>query len=142
MVFAVSFELFLQCFNYRGPAGVRRAIVRQLFPVVERESEPDHWKIWYGEADWCTVSVQALQTDPTLIESLCAFRPCGDLRFWNAVLQIMQLGPVVLYFPGKAPPLVASDSVAEHLPNKMIEAMGKPCVVQSAHEILEIIKHA
>jgi hypothetical protein len=139
----MSFEIYLQCFERWKPAGVPLSSVRALFPVVEGESEPDYWKVWYEEFDWCNISVTLLSTDPALVEHLCAFRPCGDMRFWEAILAVMRLGPVVLYFPGNAPPLVASELAGQQLPRDMVEAMGhEPHIVQSAEEILEIIHNA
>jgi hypothetical protein len=76
------------------------------------------------------------------VESLCVFRPCGDLRLWDALLAILRLGPLALYFPGDTPPLMASESAGEHLPADMVQAMGRPRVVRSGREIVEIIKHA
>lgn len=56
-------------------------------------------------------------------------------------MAVMRLGPVVLYF-GDAPPLAANEITAEHMPEDMIEAMGRPRIVHSGQEILEVIKHA
>jgi hypothetical protein len=50
------------------------------------------------------------------------------------------LGPAVLYFPGDAPPLVASAAAGEQLPAGMVEALGWPRVVHSGQEIVEIIR--
>jgi hypothetical protein len=110
--------------------------------VVEEQSEPDYWRVRYDDLNSCDVSVTLLASDPTLLASLCVFRPCGDLRLWDALLAVMRLGPVVLYFPGDSPPLVASEAASEQLPADMVEAMGQPRVVRSAQEILEAIKHA
>ena len=37
---ALSFEVYVQCFDRGEPAGIPRASIRPLFPVVEAESEP------------------------------------------------------------------------------------------------------
>jgi hypothetical protein len=138
----MSFEVFLNCFERGEPAGIPRATIRPLFPVLDDESEPDDWKVWYDEENWCNVHVTGLPTDPSLIQGLCVYRPCGDLRFWQALVEIMRLGPITLYFPGDAPPLVASKCAGEQLPTEMVDVMGQPRVVQSAHEVLEIIRCA
>ena len=54
----------------------------------------------------------------------------------------MDLGNVVLYFPGDSPPLVRGESVAQHLPSEMVEAVGDPVRVSNAAEILEWIRVA
>jgi hypothetical protein len=54
---AVSFEVFVQCFEGGEPAGVSRIAIRSLFPVVEAESEPDYWSVRYDDFNSCKVSV-------------------------------------------------------------------------------------
>jgi hypothetical protein len=61
-------------------------------------------------------------------------------RLWEALLTVLRLGPAVLYFPGDAPPLVASFAAGDQLPTDMVEAMGRPWVVMSAEEIVRVIK--
>jgi hypothetical protein len=136
----LSFEVFVQCFENGEPAGVPRSAIRPLFPVVEADSEPDYWSIRYDDSNACHVRVTPLASDRELVESLCVFRPCGDLRLWNALLAIMRLGPGVLYFPGDAPPLVTSEAAGDHLPADMVEALGRPRVVRSPEEIVEAIR--
>jgi hypothetical protein len=55
----MGFELYLQCFASGRPAGIPRAAVRALFPVVEEESEPDYWRVRYDLTNTCTISVTA-----------------------------------------------------------------------------------
>jgi hypothetical protein len=138
----LSFDVFLQCFKGGEPAGIPRVVVRPLFPVDESRSEPDYWCVCYDDLNSCHISVYSLPSDPLLLESLCVFRPCGDLRLWEALLAVLRLGSVVLYFPGNAPPLVASKAAGEQLPADMVEAVGQPRVVTSGKEIVEIIKQA
>jgi hypothetical protein len=110
--------------------------------VVEAESEPDYWSVHYDDINTCRIAVTPLPSDPSLVESLCVHRPCGDPGLWDALLAVLRLGPVVLYFPGDAPPLVASEAIEEHLPADMVQAMGRPRVVQSGREIVEAIRDA
>jgi hypothetical protein len=138
----MSFEVFVQCFDRGEPAGLPWASIRRLFPVVDAESEPDNWSVRYDALNRCSICVSPLESDTALVESLCVFRPCGDLRLWEALLAVMRLGAVVLYFPGNAPPLIASGDVAQHLPDDMIESLGQPKVVQSGQEIVEVIERA
>jgi hypothetical protein len=138
----VSFEVFLQCFERGAPSGVPRAAVRPLFPVVETESEPDHWAVRYDDVNSCHVSVTPLASDPALLQSLCVFRPCADPRLWDALFSVLRLGPAVLYFPGDDPPLVASEAAGEQLPSDMVEALGQPRVVRSGQEIVEVVQRA
>ncbi len=138
----MSFEVFIACFKGGEPAGIRRADVRTLFPVDQSRSEPDYWSVYYDDLNSCHIGVTPLDSDPGQMKALCVFRPCGDLRLWGALLAVLRLGSVVLYFPGDAPPLVASELAGKQLPAEMVEAMGQPRVVSSCDEILQIIKFA
>jgi len=138
----MGFELYLQCYLGGQPSGMPKPGVRALFPVVEEESEPNHWRVRYDSTNTCTVGVTPVKNDPSRIESLCIHRPCGDLRLFESVLAILRMGSVVLVFPGDAPPLVASTSVTTDLPKDLVESMGPPKCVHSAQEILEVIRNA
>jgi len=138
----VSFEVFLQCFEGGAPAGVPRDAVRRLFPVVEAESEPNYWSVRYNDLNSCHLGVTALPGDDTVVEALGVFRPCSDPRLWEALMEVLRLGLVVLYFPGDAPPLVASESVGAQLPASTVRSLGRPRVVQSGREIVEVVERA
>jgi hypothetical protein len=138
----MSFEVYVQCFERGEPAGLPWAAVRSLFPVDESRSEPDYWSVYYDDFNSCHIRASRLESDPQRLEALCVFRPCGDLRLWEALFAILRLGSAVLYFPGDAPPLVASEAAGEQLPAEMVEAMGRPRVVSSGEEIVEVIKNA
>jgi hypothetical protein len=52
------------------------------------------------------------------------------------------MGSVILYFPGVPTPLVASESVVVDLPKELVDSMGRPRCVQSAQEIVDIMRRA
>lgn len=136
----MSFEVFLQRFEPGEPAGVPRAEIRQLFPVIDAESEPDYWSVRYDDLNSCHLSITPLPSDPARTDCLCVYRPCGDIRLWNALFTVMRLGSMVLYFPGNGPPLVANTTAGEFLPPAMVEGLGQPYLVHSGREIVEIIE--
>jgi hypothetical protein len=138
----MGFELYLRCYAGGQPFGLPRADVRALFPIEEKESKRDSWSIRYDGQNACRIGITAADSDGEEITSLCVDRPCSDLRLYEALLSILRMGSVVLYFPGEAPPLVASDSAVVDLPQDAIESLGRPKTVQSAEEILDIIRGA
>jgi hypothetical protein len=138
----VSFEVCLQSCDLSKPSWVSRKVLRDLFPVVDAESDLNWWQVRYDDVEQCDICVSPLQSDPSRVRSLTVFRPCGDMRLWEAILEIMRIGPMVLYFPGDAPLLVTSTAAGELLPVEMVEAKGQLRVVSSAQEILEIIRNA
>jgi hypothetical protein len=137
----VSFEVYLQCFERGEPAGIDRDFVRSLFPVIEDDSEPDYWSVRYDSVKAFHVSVGSMETNPSKVTSLGVMRPITDMRLWDALLQILRSGNVVLYWPGCSSPLVASEPTTAHLPSDMVETLGKPIVVKTSREIREAIEN-
>jgi hypothetical protein len=87
----MSFDIFLQCVG-GDPPGIPRAAIRALFPIIEEGSEPDYWTVHYDHANSCKIQVTAAHSNRELITSLAVNRPCGDVRFWEAVLSILRMG--------------------------------------------------
>jgi hypothetical protein len=137
----MSFDLYLQPLVQGDPLKISRAELRSLFPVIEKESEPDYWKIQYDPLNTCHIGVTPVTSASDLLSSFHVERPCGDPRFWDALFRVLNCGPIVLYFPG-GPPIVASDEVGAALPEDVIASLGEPRRVRSAAEILRTIREA
>lgn len=136
----MSFDVFLQCFAGE-PTGISRAVVRNLFPVVEENSERDSWSVHYDRMNSCRIQVTPAKSNAELITSLGVNRPCGNVRFWESVLAILRMGPVILYWPGGGP-LVGSERAVEELPQEIAESLGQARCVNSAQEIIEAIRES
>jgi hypothetical protein len=137
----MGFEVFVQCFGETQHSGISRDAVRSLFPVVVAESKPDHWRVRYGAKDSCLVCVTPLASDPHRLKSLYVDRPCGDLRLWEALLFILRMGSVVIFWPG-GPPVVSDDAIAADLPPDMTTALGPAKCVRSAEELLRAVQES
>ena len=135
----MSFDIYLQCVA-GDPVGVSRSAVRALFPIFEN-SEHDYWNVVYDRANSCKINVTPSKSNDDLITSLAVNRPCGDLRFWESVLAILKMGPVMLYWPGGGP-LVGSDREAAEFPREIAESLGQPKAVNSAREIMDAIRQS
>jgi hypothetical protein len=138
----MGFEIFFQCFAGGQSAGIPRATLRELFPVVEQESDRDHWRIRYGPEDSSTIGVTPDESDAELISAFYIDRPCGAAHLWEAVLSVLRMGSVMLFFPGEGPVLVGSERAVADLPPEVIETMGPPRCVKSTQEILDAIRGA
>jgi hypothetical protein len=97
----------------------------------------------YDDVNQCIVSVResvrALPNNGTNVADLSVERPCGELRLWDALFQILKMGSVVLFFPG-GPLIVAEDQDTHELPRDMTAALGEPVRVESGKAILEIVQ--
>jgi hypothetical protein len=136
----MSFDVFLQCFG-GDPTGVSRFAVRALFPIVEEGSEENGWSVCYDRANSCRIRVIPARSNRELITSLSVNRPCGDVRFWESVLAILRMGPMMLYWPGGGP-LVGSEARVAEFPEEIAESLGQPLCVGSAQEIMDAIRES
>jgi hypothetical protein len=133
----VGFEVYLQCF-VGEPPGISRAAVRALFPIDEECTEPDYWSVSYDRANSCHIRVTPGHSNDGRITALCVYRPCSDIRFWESILSILKMGPVMLYWPGGGP-LIANELAADALPQELVEWLGHAKCVQSAQQIMDAI---
>jgi hypothetical protein len=137
----MGFEVYARCFGKSERMGISRAAVRSLFPVIEEESERDHWRVRYDDHNSCDIGVTAVTTDKEMLKSLFVYRPCGDLRLWEALISLLRMGSVVIFWPG-GPPVVFDDVVASCLPKDMTDAIGPSRSVCSAEELLRLVQQS
>jgi hypothetical protein len=137
----MSFEVYLQCFGESERSGLSRAAVRSLFPVIEEESESDYWRVRYNNENSCYIGVTAVASDKGMLKSLYVDRPCGDLRLWQGLISVLQMGSVVIFWPG-GPPVVADDAVDANLPKDVTDGLGRPISVRSAEELLRLVQES
>ena|SRR5579883_3008938 len=135
----MGFEIFIVCWRDGEQATIPRAWLRTLFPVEESGQETDIWTLAYDARNRCDLYLRTLPGDPEQITGFSVDRPCGEIRFWNALMDVLRRGNLVLYWPGEEPPLVADLAVIRHLPADMVESLGQPVCVRSGEEILLIL---
>ncbi len=137
----MGFEVFVQCFGETQHSGISRDAVRSLFPIVEAESKPDLWRVRYDPENSCLLYVSSLGSTPQRLKSLCVERPCGDLRLWEALLAILRMGSIVIFWPG-GPPVVSDDAIAANLPADVTAAFGPAKSMRSAEELLRAVQES
>lgn len=137
----MGFEVYLQCIGESERSGIGRTSVRALFPIVEKESELDYWRVRYDEKNSCHIGVTAMASEKELLRGLYVDRPCGDVRLWEGLFTILQMASVVIFWPG-GPPIVAHEAVIPDLPNDMIDSIGQPRLAHSAEELLRLLRES
>jgi hypothetical protein len=135
----VGFEVYLNCFGETLAIGISRVAVRSLFPVIEGESEPDFWRVRYDDQNCCHVGVTALPSEKARLKGLSVDRPCADVRLWEALLCVLRMGSVVMFWPG-SPPVVADDAIGMNLSEYITDTIGRPRSVRSGEEILRLLR--
>jgi hypothetical protein len=135
----MSFEVYLQCFGETEGLGLSREVVRALFPVDEASSEPNYWRLRYDGQIRCDIGVSPFPTDATMLVGLYVERPCRDLRLWDSLFAVLNLGGVLLFFPG-GPLIIAEGRSSAGLPEEMRESLGAPIEVDSGEAIRRIVE--
>ena len=132
----MSFDVFVQCYGNTEASGLSRDQVRGLFPVVEEKSDAERWVVQYGSTDWCDLYVDA---EGETFNDFMVSRPAGDKRLWDALLTVLQMGDVVMFWLG-SPPLIASAEGATRLPEDMVKSLGEPVLISCADQFIELLK--
>jgi hypothetical protein len=135
----MGFEIYLQCFGETEGLGLSRDAIRALFPVDEASSEPDYWRLRYDGHDSCDIGVNPFMTDATKLTGLYVDRPCRDIRLWDSLFAILNMGGVVLFFP-EGPLIIAEGKSSAGLPEGMMETLGAPVQVDSGEAIRKIVE--
>jgi hypothetical protein len=138
----MSFEICIQSFENGEPAGMPRALIREIFRGYLSESEPDYWQLSFGPRDSCALFLSPLNHATEQVHGITVERPCSDLLLWRGLIQLLANGQTVLYFPGCSGPLLIKPSAASHMPPGLLEALGEPIVVVDEADILRHIKAA
>jgi hypothetical protein len=135
----MGFEVYVQCFGESERTGISKAAVRSLFPVVAEESEPDYWRVRYDDKNSCHIGVVSLPSDRGMLKSFYLERPCADPRLWEAVVSVLRMGSVVMFWPG-SPPVVSDDRVAASLPEDMTREIGAAKSVSNPEDIFRLLR--
>lgn len=135
----MGFEVYVQCFGESEKTGISRTAVRALFPIVAEESQPDYWRIRYDDQNACHIGVISVPSDEKMVKSIVVERPCGEPKLWDALLSVLKMGSVVMFWPG-SPPFVSDGGVASNLPQEMTNVKGVAKPVHSGEEILRLLR--
>lgn len=139
----MSFDVFLSCYQNGEPSGVEETLVREAFgeALIGENIEFSSWHLEFGnEIQSCDVFITRLPADPARILSILVSRPVMETRLWESLYRIMQLGNVILFFPGGRSPLFAGEQAVQHFPQDMLEALGQPVIIKNGSEILAAIE--
>lgn len=127
----MSFDVILSSFRDGEPCGIDEERVREAFgqALIIYDSESPSWRLEFGGGD-CEVFITRLPDGNGGVSALMVSRPIADERLWNALFQIMRLGHAMLFYLGCPEPLIADEDAAQHIPDYMLQAIGRPVVVR------------
>lgn len=131
----MSFQVWLQSVGDFFPL----ALVEEKFsPFIESRS-PDKWDISGGLAEiWISDSPEC--------GGFMVSRPPGAHHpFWKALLEIMRQTETVLYWLSDGPKpycVVANEAAIPLMPADMVEALGRPKIVEEPWEFCDAINES
>ena len=135
----MSFDLFVECYGETKLIGIPKNAISSLFPISREEVEFDRWVIEYDSLNHSDIFYSLIEEDKERLTGFTISRPCGDLRLWDAIYSVAQMGSVVVLWPGsKAVFAEGADPAA--LPEGMLEDFGGPVFVHSGLEILKLVQ--
>jgi hypothetical protein len=79
----MSFELYLQSFFKGEFAGIPRERIREAFGTHLDETEANHWRVRYDDANSSDIYLTAASARPEFVQGLMVHRPCADRRLWD-----------------------------------------------------------
>jgi hypothetical protein len=135
----MSFDLFMQCYGETHKLGLPVGAMRALFPICREEPEFNRWVVEYDPMNSCDIYAGLLKDNRERLGDFMVSRPCGDMRLWEALFSILNMGSVVIFWPG-SPPVLAAGTNADSLPDGMVEGLGQPVYVHSGSELLKCVQ--
>jgi len=135
----MSFDLFVECYGETKQIGIPKNAISSLFPVSREEGEFDCWVVEYDSLNRSDIYYSLIEEDKGRLTGLMVARPCGDLRLWDAIYSVAQMGSVVVLWPGSRAVFAEGANIAA-LPEGMLEDFGGPVFVHSGAEILKLVQ--
>ena len=139
-VTCVSFNVYLQRLNESEVTSLTKEDVRRLLPLVDNPYTVGSLRLDFGDGPCTDFFFSESDSDPPTIRSICVHRPVDDPRLSSGLREIMDRGPMVLYFPDCKGPLVTRLDYVSRVQKELVEALGIPFVIGTGAEIMEMIK--
>ena len=73
------------------------------------------------------------------LKGLMVSRPAGEMRLWEALLTVLQMGQIIIFWPG-SPPLIAIGTDTSNFPEGMREGLGEPVRISQPEQFLDLLK--
>jgi hypothetical protein len=138
----MSFQLYLQLFENKKPAGISQDSLRKAFAGMLIEIEEDYWQINFGSNQSSDLFLQFLPSNSELVHIISIDRPHQDQRLWQAIFELLAQPGMILYYPDGQAPLLRDLQTYSNVPDDLIASLGEPLVVSEASIVAAIIESA
>lgn len=133
----MSFDLFLQNFRHGEIAMFPRTVVESAFKGFLKQVNPEFSVLNFPDGG----SSELYTDNGTAISDFMIARPASSPELWKGLLEILKNTGAVLFWPDGGA-VVADESVIQHLPESVTEAVGVPTVVHEPEEISRLIRES
>jgi len=131
----MSYSYFLQAHLHGGFQNVDTSKVLSIFEPYITEKSETYIDVKFDEENQCTIYID---TNEPAVTNLSVNRPGGCKKLAECLYNVMLLGNFVFYEPDGKQPIVLSSATASHMPEDMIDVLGKPAVARSLDKFLEL----
>jgi hypothetical protein len=138
----MSFQLYLQVFENKQPAGISLDSLREAFAGMLLEIEEDYWQVNFGPNLSSDLFLQFLPSHSEFVHTLSIDRPHRDQRLWQAIFELLAQTGMILYYPGAQAPLMRDLQTYSNIPDDLMASLGDPLMVNEASTIEAIIENA
>ena len=135
----MSFDVFVQYFKDGEVETISINSLRDIFAPYVTEELENIWRVVYDDLNSSVLLLREVD-DGGNIDGFCINRPCADERLWDSMYKCLSLGNCVIYWPGLEGLLSNRVEVSIHIPEDMLESLGKVRVVNDYKEILRVLK--
>ncbi len=134
----MSFDMFVSCYRDGRSSTFPRKLAIELLGKFGSSKDDSHWVLSFPNGGWSEIYIGGTESQ---VGGFMVTRSPDSPEFWNGLIEILKQTTSVLYWPG-GPPVVADASVIPHIPNGMIDSLGKPVVTTDSDKIRELIRNS
>ena len=131
----MSTELYIQGLAPDGEVGLAVSRVLDAFGASSDADNHGFHRAYYGTESYVDI---CLHVSDGKVVYVTAIRPVDHPYFWTGVFRLLTDGPYVAYMPGSQV-VAASPDMQSAMPTSMIQALGKPILVNDADEARNIL---
>lgn len=131
----MSVEIYVHGFSQGEPAGLPVAEILDILKPTGALDEFGFYPLHYDSENNCDFT---FSEDSGTAVAITVFRPCFELKLYDALFKVLASGPYVTFAPG-SPPVAADSKVASELPVEMIGNLGTVVEVGSGAELRDAL---
>ncbi|MCS3795888.1 hypothetical protein [Niastella sp. OAS944] len=131
----MSYEYFLQAHLHQDSQEISTESILAIFSKYIIAKDETYIDLQFDEENRCTIYIDTIDST---VSGFMVSRPCGSKQLGECLYNVMLLGNFVFFEPDGKQPILVNTAAESHLPEDMIEALGRPAVAKSMDEFLEL----